>query len=57
MPWRSIEAYALEKMPGYFVDSGGDVLVVHVTAVMAKPPSDDCVEAVVREVARRFAAR
>ncbi len=57
MPWKSIEAYALEKMPGYFVDSGGDVLVVHVTAVVAKSPGDGCVEAVVREVAKRFAAR
>lgn len=57
MPWKSVEAYALGKTPGYFVDSGGDVLVVHVTAVVAKPPSDDCVEAIVREVARRFAAR
>lgn len=57
MPWGTVEAYALEKMPGYFVASGGEVLVVHVTAVVARPPSDDCVEAVVREVARRFAAR
>ncbi len=55
MPWKSVEAYALEKMPGYFVDSGGRVAVVHVTAVMGKPPSDACVEAVVREVAKRFA--
>lgn len=57
MPWKSVEAYALENTPGYFVDSGGQVLVVHVTAVMAKPPSDDCVEAIVLDVAKRFAAR
>lgn len=57
MPWKSVEAWALEKTPGYFVDSGGDVLVVHVTAVVAKPPSDECLEAIVGAVARRVAGR
>jgi hypothetical protein len=57
MPRKTVEAYALEQTPGYFVDSGGQVRVVHVTAVAAKPAGDDCVEAAVRDVARRFAAR
>jgi hypothetical protein len=57
MAWKKVEAYALENTPGYFVDSGGEVVVVHVTPVMAKPVSDDCVEAVVADVAKRYSAR
>ena len=57
LTWKSVEAWALEGMPGYYVDSGGDVLVVSVNAMVAKAPSDACAEAIVRELARRFAAR
>jgi len=57
MPWKSVEAYAMENMPGYFVDSAGDVLVVTVHAMFAKAPSDACTEAIVRDLAKRFAGR
>ncbi len=57
MPWKSVEAYAMESTPGYFVDSGGEVLVVTVQAMLAKAPSDACTEAIVRDLAGRFAAR
>ena len=36
---------------------GGDVLVVSVNAVLAKAPSDACTEAIVGDLAKRFAAR
>ncbi len=57
MPWKSVEAWALEDTPGYYVDSGGEVLVVSINPMAAKPPSDACAEAIVKELARRFAAR
>lgn len=57
MPWTSVEAWALEGMPGYYVDSGGEVLVVSINAMFRKPPSDTCAEAIVKELAKRFAAR